>query len=221
MRSRNNITIVLGIVLALLGAGVAVAATRGSNDSGSGGATTSVVVATKPITAGSAVAADALAVRPVAKNAVPADAVRSLAALAGQVALYDVSANQVVTARMFGVQAVAAAGGVQLPKGKKAIGVELGFAPGGLRYVVPGDRIDVYGSQKAGDTVRTTLLLSDVQVIATTPGAGTGAPTAVQAGTGNLDFLLAVDEAQAVKLVNAQAAQQSLYFTLSARKGAA
>ena len=37
MRTKNNITIVLGIVLALLGAGVAVAATRGGGtDSGSG-----------------------------------------------------------------------------------------------------------------------------------------------------------------------------------------
>jgi Flp pilus assembly protein CpaB len=153
-------------------------------------------------------------------SAVPDNAVTSLAAVAGQVALTDVSANQVVTPRMFGVQGVAAAGGVVLPKGKKAIGVELGFAPGGLRYVVPGDRIDVYASRKTGDTATTRVLVTSVQVIATTPGAGNGAATSAQSGPGNLDFLLAVDEAQAQRIVNAQAGQESLYFTLAARKGA-
>lgn len=221
MRNRNGITIVVGIVLALLGAGVAVAATRASTDTTSTTGTRNVVVATRAIAAGSPVSADALAVRPVAVTAVPTDAVTSLTALAGQVARVDVSANQVVTPRMFGVQGVAAAGGVQLPKGKKAIGVELGFAPGALRYVVPGDRIDVYASRKVGDGAATRVLVTGVQVIATTPGAGNGASTATQAGPGNLDFLLAVDEGEAVKIVNAQAAQESLYFTLSARKAAA
>lgn len=218
MRSKNTITIVVGVVLALLGAGVAVAA--GRSDGKGTGATKLVVVATRDISAGSAVSTGSVAVRAVAASAVPANAVTTLGALAGQAALVDISANQVITNRMFGVQGVAAPGGVSLPKGKKAIGVELGFAPGALRYVVPGDRIDVLASQKVAGGARTTVLLTGLQVIATTPGAGNGAATAAQGGPGTLDFLLAVDQKQAVTLVNAQAAGQSLYFTL-ARKGAA
>jgi pilus assembly protein CpaB len=221
MRTRNNMTIVVGVVLALLGAGVAVAAGRNTDDGGSAGATRQVVVATRDIAAGTPVAANLVAVRAVSRAAVPANAVTSVAQLTGQVALFPIAANLVVTPQMFGVQGVAAAGGVALPKGKRAIGVELGFAPGALRYIVPGDRIDVLASRKAGDASKTTVLLTGVQVVATTPGTGNGAPTAATAGAGNLDFLLAVDQDQAIVLANAVAKELSLYFTIAARKGAA
>ena len=69
---------------------------------------------------------------------------------------------------------------------------------------------------KNGDQVTTKVLLKGIVVIATTPGAGTGAATAVQAGPGNLDFLLAVSDQEALKIVNAQAAQHALYFSLAA-----
>lgn len=218
MRSRNNLIIAVGIVLALLGAGTAVAYVK--SDSSSGGDTRAVVVATRDITAGTAAATAPLAVKRLPSGAVPANAVTSTAVLNGQVALVAVSAGQVVTPAMFGVQGVPAAGGVVLPKGKKGIGVELGFAPGGLRYVVPGNRIDILSSTR-GDAARTEVLLKGVEVIATTPGTGTGAAAPVSGGAGTLNFLLAVDEAQALKIVGAQSAQRSLYFVLAeTRKGA-
>jgi Flp pilus assembly protein CpaB len=222
MRSRNNLIIAVGIVLALVGAGTAVAYVKGSSSEKAD--TRAVVVAGKSVAAGSPAASAALEVKRIPSSAVPSNAVTSTTALNGQVALVAVSAGQVVTPAMFGVQGVATAGGVVLPKGKKGIGVQLGFAPGGLRYVVPGNRIDIISSTRGedGQQARTQVLLSSIEVIATTPGAGTGAPTAVTAGAGNLDFLLAVDEAEALKIVNAQAAQQSLYFVLAeTRKGAA
>lgn len=212
MKSRNNVSIVVGVVLAVLGAAFAVVAMRGN---GKGGDTRAVVVATRAIAAGTTADAAGLTVREIDTKSVPPDALRSTAVLNGQVALYGLSANQVVTPAMFGVRATATAGGVVLPTGKKGIGVELGFAPGALRYVVPGNRIDIYESVKQGDSVRTSVLLHGIQVIATTPGAGTGEATAVQAGPGTLDFLLAVDEAQALRIVNAQAAQHALYFSLA------
>ena len=64
----------------------------------------------------------------------------------------------------------------------------------------------------------TSVLLQDVLVIATTPGAGTGASTAVTAGPGTLDFLLAVTRAQAARVIAAQASGASLYFTLASTK---
>jgi pilus assembly protein CpaB len=214
MRSRNNVIIVVGLLLALLGAGTAVAYVRG-NESSPGGDTRAVVVASAAIPAGTPASAASLAVKRVPSSSVPTTAVTSTAALTGQVALVSVAPNQVVTPSMFGVQGVATAGGVVLPKGKKGMGVQLGFAPGGLRYVVPGNRIDILASTRNDKSAKTEVLLTGVEVIATTPGAGNGAPQPVVGGPGTLEFLLAVDEAQALKLVNAQAAQQSLYFVLA------
>lgn len=219
MKSRNNVIIVVGVVLAVLGAAFAVVYMRGGDDATD---TRAVVVVTANVAPGTPAAQVPLAVRRVDVKSVPADALTGTNALNGQVALYGLSANQVVTKTMFGVRGSAATGGVVLPKGKKGIGVELGFAPGALRYVVPGDRIDVVDSVKNGDKATTKVLLRNVQVIATTPGAGTGEATPVQGGPGTLHFLLAVSEAEALKVVNAQASGHSLYFTLaSTGKGAA
>lgn len=217
MKSRNNLMIVVGVVLAVLGAGFAVLYVRG--DAASAVETRPAIVVTKAVRAGTPAKDVPVEVRQVDARAVPADAIPSTATLNGQVALMALSPNQVVTQSMFGVQGTAASGGVVLPKGKKGIGVELAFAPGGLRYVVPGDKIDVIYSEKKGDAVSTKVLLDAVQVIATTPGAGTGESTEVQAGPGALHFLLAVDEAQALKVVNAQHSGHALYFTLAATKG--
>ncbi len=219
MRSRNHLIVAVGIVLALLGAGTAVAYVK-SDSSSSGGATRAAVGATRDIPAGTPAATAPLAGRRLPADAVPANAVTATTALNGQVALVAVSAGQVVTPAMFGVQGTAAQGGVVLPKGKKGIGVELGFAPGGLRYVVPGNTIDILVTTK-GEGARTEVLLTGVEVIATTPGTGTGAAAPVSGGAGTLNFLLAVDEAQALKIVGAQAGQRSLYFVLAGtRKGA-
>lgn len=219
---RNNLVIAVGIVLALLGAGTAVAYVKGSSGTETGD-TRAVVVATRAVTPGTPVATAALAVKRLPASAVPANAVTSTASLTGQVALVAMSPNQVVTPTMFGVQGVAVAGGVVLPKGKKGIGVELGFAPGGLRYVVPGNKIDIYASQKGtAGTARTSVILEGVEVIATTPGLGTGAASPVTGGPGTLNFLLAVDPDEALKIVNAQASSLSMYFVLAeTRKGAA
>jgi pilus assembly protein CpaB len=213
VKSRNNLMIVVGVVLAVLGAAFAVLYVRGDEAAAVG--TKPAIVVTKDVRAGTAAKDIAFEVRKVDARAVPADAVTSTATLTGQVALTGLSANQVVTQSMFGVAGAASSGGVVLPKGMKGIGVELSFAPGGLRYVVPGNKIDVLYSEKRGDTVTTKVLLKAVQVIATTPGAGTGESTEVQAGPGTLHFLLAVDDAQAVKVVNAQHSGHALYFTLA------
>ena len=212
MKSRNNLMIVVGAVLAVLGVAFAMLYVRGEDAVAAD--TRQVVVVTKAVAAGTPAAQVAFEKRRVDVKAVPADALADTTTLNGQVALHALSANTVVTKAMFGVQGTAASGGVVLPKGMKGIGVELGFAPGALRYVVPGDRIDVIASEKRGETVTTKALLRDVQVIATTPGAGTGASTPVTGGPGTLHFLLAVTDAQSLQLVNAQHAGRSLYFTL-------
>ena len=211
MRKINPV-VIAGVVLALAGVALLVAMASGGNDSG-GGKKKDVVVAGVPVAAGTPAATAGLTVRSLPVDAVPDGALTDPAALNGQVALRALAKGEVVVPGSFGAQGVATAGGVVLPKGQEGLGVELGFAPGGLRYVVPGNAITVWASKKGGST---RMLLTGVRVIATTPGTGTGAPTAVTAGAGNLDFLLAVTPAQAAQVINAQASGDGLYFTLSA-----
>src|SRR4051812_48104651 len=102
--------------------------------------------------------------------------------------------------------------------------MELGFAPGGLRYVVPGNKINVYvapkGQANPDGAVHITpgkVIVKDLLVLRTTPGLGDGNGTAPVAGPGNLDFLLAVDDTQAKILIGAASSPDvgALYFTLS------
>ena len=210
MRKTNPI-IVMGAVLAVAGVAVLVAlASRGGGTSS--GKSVDVLVASAPVAAGTAAAAAPLAVKSLPVSAVPEGALTSAAAVSGQVALHPLAKGEVVVPGTFGQTGVAVAGGVVLPKGMEGIGVELGFVPGGLRYVVPGNRITVWAAAKGGSA---RVLLQSVQVIATTPGTGTGAATAITAGPGVLDFLLAVTTEQAAKIISAQTSGATMYFTLA------
>lgn len=97
-----------------------------------------------------------------------------------------------------------------LPTGKEAIGVELAFAPGGLRYVTPGNRVTVWATPAvpAGQPVIAQVLLQDVEVLATTPGAGARDPDV-------LAFLLALSRDEAAALIAEQARSSGIYFTVS------
>jgi len=209
MRKTNPI-IVAGVVLAVAGVAVLVALASRGGDTTSG-RTVDVLVASAPVAAGTAASAAPLAVKSLPVSAVPEGALTSAAAVAGQVALHPLAKGEVVVSGTFGQTGVAVTGGVVLPKGMEGLAVELGFVPGGLRYVVPGNRITVWSSAKGS----TKVLLQDVLVIATTPGTGTGAPTAIAAGPGVLDFLLAVTRDQASKVIAAQATGATMYFTLA------
>ena len=220
MNRKFNPVIAVGAVLLLVGVVVlAVLAARGDSSSAS---TVKALVAQSDVPAGPPAAAANLKVQDVSAKDVPAGSPSDPTALAGKFATARILKGQVITAATFGQVAAATSAGVALPKGKQALGVELGFAPGGLRYVVPGNKINVYVAPKAkaaGDgAVHVTpgqVLVRDLLVLRTTPGAGDGNGTAPVAGAGNLDFLLAVSPQEAAKLIAAQAAGHSLYVTLS------
>jgi len=215
MNRKPNPVILAGALLAVVGVVVLVMlASKG--DSNASGKTTKVLVASTAIAVGTPSAGAGLVVKSLPASAVPAGAITNPSLLTGQVALRAIAKGEVVLPGAFGVQGVAATGGVVLPPGKEGLGVELAFAPGGLRYVVPGNKITVWATPKVtGGAAVTRVILQDVLVIATTPGAGTGASTAVTAGPGTLDFLLAVSRSQAAQVIAAQASGSSLYFTLA------
>ena len=215
MNRKPNPVILAGALLAVVGVVVLVMlASKG--DSNANGKTTKVLVASSAIAVGTPAAGAGLEVKSLPASAVPAGALTDPALVTGQVALRSLAKGEVVLPGAFGAQGVATTGGVVLPPGKEGLGVELAFAPGGLRYVVPGNKITVWATPKGAAATR--VILQDVLVIATTPGAGTGASTAVTAGPGTLDFLLAVSRGQAAQVIAAQASGSSLYFTLASTK---
>lgn len=215
MKKMNSL-IVAGALTAVIGTGALV--TLVQEDSPAAAASTAkALVATAAVPPGTPVAKAGLEVREMAGNLVPPGSATDVSALTGQVALRPLAAGEVVAPGAFGVQGVAAAGGVILPAGKEGIGVELAFAPGGLRYVVPGNKVTVWSTPKVpeGKPLAVQMLLQNVQVIATTPGAGTGAATEVVAGPGTLQFLLALNREESATLIAEQARGSAMYFTLS------
>ena len=222
MNRKFNPVIAVGAVLLLVG--VVVLAVLAGRDDSSGSSTVKALVAQSNVPAGTPAGSANLAVQEVSSKDVPAGSPTELSALAGKYATARILKGQVITSASFGQVAAATSAGVALPKGKQAIGLELGFAPGGLRYVVPGNKINVYAAPKgkvdSSGALHVTpgqVIVRDLLVLRTTPGAGDGSGTAPTPGAGNLDFLLAVDEVQARILVGASVSSDVnvLYFTLS------
>lgn len=223
MNRKFNPIIAVGAVLLLVGVVVlAVLAARGGG--GSGSSKVKALVATADIPANTPIGSASLQVQDVDKSSVPAGSPTSTAVLAGTFSAAKILKGSVIGPGAFTTVTAATPTGVSLPKGKEAVGLELGFAPGGLRYVVPGNHINVYVAPKAksnGDgTVSVTpgtLLVPNVLVLRTTPGAGDGNGTAVTPGAGNLDFLLAASQVEARILIGAASNPDVnvLYFTLA------
>src|SRR5690348_17074852 len=133
MTRKVNPVVMVGALLAL--AGVAVLAVLAARGGATGSKKVRALVTTAAVAAGTPAASAALAVAELPSSAVPAGALTDLAAVTGQVARRSLVKGEVVVPGAFGQQGVAAAGGVVLPAGTEGLGVELGFAPGGLRYV--------------------------------------------------------------------------------------
>ncbi len=220
MSRKFNPLVAVGALLALVG--VAVLIGLASRDEKAADARmVTALVATAAVPVGTAASAVTLEVKELRSDAVPAGSPTDTSQLNGLVALRAIGKGEVVAAGAFGAQGIAATGGVRLPAGKQALGLELPFAPGGLRYVVPGNKITVWAVPKTKDNVVGVAVpvVRDVLVIATTPGAGTGAATDAAAGPGNLVFLLAVSPAEAAVLIGVQGGGNSvLYATLTDSK---
>jgi Flp pilus assembly protein CpaB len=223
MNRKFNPLLAVGAVLLIVG--IAVLGVLASRNGDGKSSTVKVLVATQNIAQGAPALATTLQIKDVKSSDVPAGAVTSLQQVTGQIALVPIVKDTVVTTSSFGQYGATTTTGVTLPKGKEALGIELSFAPGALRYVVPGNKVTIWvtpkqkpGSDGSIPVVRSTPLLENVLVLRTTPGAGNGDGTAAVAGPGQLDFLLAVDRLEASKLIGAAAQPDVnlLYVTLSA-----
>lgn len=224
-----NASIIVGIIIAIIGAGTVLAYGRSVDKRVlDGRQAQTVVVATQPLTAGMSASAVRSEVR--TEQVPSAFAVdRALAKLsevpAGQVLLSSVPKGGQLSQSSFGDPAVA--GKLSPATGDVALAVETDLSPGVARYLTPGQLVDVFvtyndvrdaDGRPAYASDRTKLFVSGVKVLAVSVAqSATSSSThqgAFSNATDSQDQAVAQDKVIAVldlkpgdaeRLVNAQA----------------
>lgn len=183
-------TAIIGLVVGIIGAALLGVFVAGTGDdtalSDTAVATTAVLVASADIGAdvqATALTNQQLAVRQVPDSLIPAAAVDDLELLRGQRTLRPIGAGEIITLNQFGFVGLAD-GGLVVENGYEAISVEASMAPGVEGYIIPGTRVNIYGTmtEVSEDGVTrpfTQMLLGHVDVLAVTRGTldGQAAPT--------------------------------------------
>lgn len=222
MAKRSNIIVTVGLVVFLVGAMATYLVVRDSGDdtSSSAAGKAAVLVASKPIPAGTsggtAVDNGLVKTKTVAASAKPANALTDPTQLVGRTATLGVPEGQILTADQF-QQAQTRIGTLKIPDGKTALAVQLANVPGVAGFAGAGDRINIYGLMKPGPGSvggAAALIMQNTEVLnvnGTTLAASQGQP-----GGAGLVFLLAVTPAEAERLVYLTTFEQ-LYFALVAK----
>ncbi len=224
MGKRSNLIVTLGLAVFIVGAAATYLVVR-SGDGGGGtssGNKVPVLVAEKPIPAGTTgtavVTQNLIKTRQVDANAKPATAVTDASQLAGKTVTLGVAEGQILTLDQFQT-AQTRIGTLKIPDGKTALALQLANVPGVAGFAGAGDRVNIYGVVKPGSDPKlpqggTHLILSNTEVLnvnGTTLAATQGQP----GGTG-LVYLLAVTPAEAERLIYLSTFEQ-LYFSLVAK----
>jgi Flp pilus assembly protein CpaB len=222
MAKRSNLIVTLGLVVFVIGAAATYLVARGDGDDGTSSAGgVSVLVAAKPIPAGTtgaaAVNGGLVKFKSVSESARPADAFTDTSQLAGRTATLGLSEGQVVTASQFQL-AQTRIGTLQIPEGKTALALQLANVPGVAGFAGAGDRINVYGMVKSDPAAKgapaAKLIMQNTEVLNVN---GTSlAATQGQPGGAGLVYLLAVNAEEAERLVY-MTTFEALYFSLVAK----
>lgn len=226
MGKRSNLIVTLGLAVFIVGAAATYLVVRNSDDGTVAGAgKASVLVADKPIPAGTtgaaAVNGGLVKNKAIDIAAKPATALTDVSQLAGKTVTLGVSEGAILTQEQFQT-AQTRIGTLKIPDGKTAVAVELANVPGVAGFAGAGDRINVYGVVKAGSDPKNPsgmahLIMQNTEVLnvnGTTLAATQGQP----GGTGLL-YLLAVSPAEAERLIYLSTFE-SLYFSLVAKDAA-
>lgn len=228
MGKRSNLIVTLGLAVFIVGAAATYLVVRSSDDgssSASGAGRVSVLVADKPIPAGTtgaaAVSGGFIKGKTVDPSARPASALTDPSQLAGKTVTLGVSEGEILTAEQFQT-AQTRIGTLKIPEGKTALALQLGNVPGVAGFAGAGDRINVYGVIKAGSDPKlpqggTHLILQNTEVL-NVNGATLAATQGSPAGTGLL-YLLAVTPVEAERLIYLSTFE-SLYFSLVSKDAA-
>ena len=231
MGKRSNMLVAVGLVVFLLGGAIVMLALRNS-----GGNDTAVAATDSSNTRMVLVASEDLAAGANGSDLVTSGKVRSLAAGAGNAADAVTSpgdlVGKVLTLPVHKGEAIRfsslRAETIKIPDGKQAVAVQVDFVPGVAGQVGPGDLVNLYSVvTKTSDPKQpvpfTKLLLPNVEILKVSdapPVAPSSTPTTVSplvapvaaSGTPQV-FLVAVDQAQAEKLIFS-ASNQKLYASL-------
>lgn len=227
MGKRSNLIVTLGLAVFIVGAAATYLIVRNSgNDTPSAGAgKVSVLVAAKPIPAGTTGAAvisqGMLKGKSVDPGARPATAITDPSQLAGKTVTLGVSEGEILTTDQFQA-AQTRIGTLKIPDGKTALALQLANVPGVAGFAGAGDHINIYGLIKPGDDPKNPqgashLIMQNIEILnvnGTTLAAAQGQP----GGTG-LVYLVAVDASQAEHLTYLTTFE-SLYFSLVSKDAA-
>lgn len=146
----NNLIIVLGVLTAVVGAGLVLLLAGRGGDSGSepaggGNDTVPVLVAKKPIAQGMTGAdmAELVEVRQVPPATRSSDALVSIGELADRTTTVAIGEEQQLRSAFFR-QRTQRGDAIKIPEGKQAVPLAIPFPAAGGGYVGPGDRVNVY-----------------------------------------------------------------------------
>lgn len=211
-----NVTIVLGLVAALVGALLVLAyGSQVKERISEGKETIPVLVASAAIEPGATLEslAELTAIEEIPREYVALGALGDLGSVEGLVLSAPLSEGAQVTAGQFA--APEAISTLQPEKGMVAVAVQVGLSPGVARYASPGGTVDVFATYESvsgtteseGEAAsnRTKLFLSGVRVLAVSVAAAQTEDD--DSGTTTLQneviAVLEVSPAQAERLVNA------------------
>jgi Flp pilus assembly protein CpaB len=220
MAKRSNVIVTLGLAVFIVGAMATFLILRDNGDDTpvAGSGKVAVLVASKPIPAGTN-GADAannglVKSKVVADSVKPANALTDPTQLAGRSAILGVPEGQIITSDQF-QQTQTRIGTLKIPEGKTALALELSNVPGVAGFAGAGDRINIYGVVKSspdnGGSASVKLIMQNTEVL-NVNGTVLAATPGQPGGTG-LVYLLAVSPVEAERLVYLTSFE-SLYFSL-------
>ncbi len=207
----NNLIIVLGLLTAVVGAGLVLllVSRGGDSESSSGGSgdTVPVLVAKKAIPVGVAGAemGDSVEVKQVPSVTRSSDALVSLGELADRTTSIAIAPDQQLRSAFFRQRTVRGET-IKVPDGKQAVAMKIPFTNAGGGYVGPGDRINMYAliGRQNGSVVplcgeglcpttdpraaqaTSQLVLANVEVLDVSQEVAPKAVTSVQPTTGQV-----------------------------------
>ncbi len=227
MGKRSNLIVTLGLAVFIVGAAATYLVVRNSDDGSTttGAGRVSVLVADKPIPAGTtgaaAVSQGLVKGKAIDTSARPATALTDVSQLAGKTVTLGVSEGEILTADQFQA-AQTRIGTLKIPDGKTALAMQLANVPGVAGFAGAGDHINIYGVIKPGSDPKNPagaahLIMQNTEVL-NVNGAPLAAAQGQPGGTGLL-YLVAVNPAEAERLIYLSTFE-SLYFSLVSKDAA-
>lgn len=213
-----NISIVIGALVAVLGAALVFAYGRSVDERiADGRRTVPVLVAAAALNKGTLAQdiGEGVAVKDVPQAYVPADALRDLASVQNLELLGPVPVGGQLSRGMFGSSQGADV--VRPAKGSVALAISVGITPGVARYVSSGSIVDMFVTYSGGAGAgRTKLFDSQVKVLSVTVAPPAGAAEGEGGGqdAGQVLAVLEVVPDQAERIINATTLG-SVYLALS------